>query len=276
MELTVLIEDKSFEQGRDRVRILSNIEFVVRPGAIVGLFGPSGCGKSTLLRITAGLDRDFSGRAMLGSEEITRPTRSVGFVVQSPVCYEWLTVADNLAFGLKYAPQRRGAILPHFWSSKVYDEYAQEELRRIARMVGLSEADLRKRPSDISGGMRQRMAFGRALLTSPHVLLLDEPFSSLDFESRQSLQDTVLRVREELGTSFLCVSHDPEEILFLCNEVLILRGQPATVIHRFTPSVPHYGREEARYTQDFQNAKRELQQWLNLPIRERTTTIIAR
>jgi sulfonate transport system ATP-binding protein len=143
-------------------------------------------------------------------------------------------------------------------------------------MVGLSEADLRKRPSDISGGMRQRMAFGRALLTSPHVLLLDEPFSSLDFESRQSLQDTVLRVREELGTSFLCVSHDPEEILFLCNEVLILRGQPATVIHRFTPSVPHYGREEARYTQDFQNAKRELQQWLNLPIRERTTTIIAR
>jgi sulfonate transport system ATP-binding protein len=276
MELTISITEKTFEQGKAGTNILWNVNFAVPPATVVGIFGPSGCGKSTLLRIISGLDQDYLGHVMLGPERITSPTRQIGFVVQAPVCYDWLTVAGNLAFGLKYAAQKKWAHFPHVRLSTVQDEYAREKVKEVAEIVGLSEADLQKRPSGISGGMKQRMAFGRALLTNPHVLLLDEPFSSLDFESRQSLQDTVLRVREQLGTSFVCVSHDPEEILYLSNEVLILRGHPATVVHRLTPSIPDYGKEEARYSQDFQIAKRELQQWLNQSVQLRSAEMSAR
>ena len=107
------------------------------------------------------------------------------------------------------------------------------------------------------------MAFARALLPRPKVLLLDEPFSSLDFESRQSLQDVVLRVREELGTSFVCVSHDPEEVLYLADEVLVLGESPARIVHNLTPDLPYSGTEEKRYSQEFQRAKRDLHEWLN-------------
>jgi NitT/TauT family transport system ATP-binding protein len=111
--------------------------------------------------------------------------------------------------------------------------------------------------------MKQRMAFARALLTNPQVLLLDEPFSALDFESRQSLQDVVLRVRDEFNTSFVCVSHDPEEVLYLADEILILGGSPASVMHRTKPHLPYHGSEETRYTQEFQQSKKDLQKWLN-------------
>jgi NitT/TauT family transport system ATP-binding protein len=137
------------------------------------------------------------------------------------------------------------------------------EAERLAKIVGLSQSDLAKYPEEISGGMKQRMAFARALLPNPQVLLLDEPFSSLDFESRQSLQDVVLRVRDELGTAFVCVSHDPEEVLYLADEVFVLSGTPATIVHRARPKLPYHGTGEKRYTQEFQLAKKELQSWLN-------------
>jgi NitT/TauT family transport system ATP-binding protein len=140
-----------------------------------------------------------------------------------------------------------------------------EQAKRLASIVGLSTADLRKHPEEMSGGMKQRMAFARALLPRPQVLLLDEPFSALDFESRQSLQDVVLRVREELGTSFICVSHDPEEILYLADDVLVLKGSPARIVSRNRPELPYQGSPEKRYSQDFQKAKKELYGWLAQP-----------
>ena len=263
MELRISIADKSYVRNGGSVKVLAEIAFTVPASTITCLYGPSGCGKSTLLRIIAGLDYSYSGEVILDGRRITRPTRDIGLTVQTLVSYEWLTVAQNITFGLRYAEAiHRGSGLGRLFG-RTDRGLAQAEARRLADIVGLTPADLDKYPEEISGGMKQRMAFARALLPGPKVLLLDEPFSSLDFESRQILQDVVLRAREELGTSFVCVSHDPEEVLYLADEVLVLTRSPATIVHKFFPSLPLPGSEERRYTPEFQQAKKDLHSWLN-------------
>lgn len=264
MDLHVSIVEKSFGKNGDTTKILSDISFDVSAGLIVCLYGPSGCGKTTLLRIIAGLDTDYIGQIRLNGHQITSPTKNIGLTVQTLVSYDWLTVADNITFGLRYSNHNgngTGSWLSHLFG-RVDPELAAVEAERLAAIVGLSKADLLKYPEEISGGMKQRMAFARALLPRPKVLLLDEPFSSLDFESRNALQDVVLRVREQLGTSFVCISHDPEEVLYLADEVLVLTKSPSKIVHRFSPSLPKHGNSESRYTQEFQQAKKELHEWL--------------
>ena len=261
-DLTVSIREKAFQKNGAGTSVLKDVEFTVAAGSIVCLYGPSGCGKTTMLRIIAGLEDEFRGEVHLGERPVTRPTKDIGLTVQTHVSYDWLTVADNITFGLRYAPRARRSVLGG-WLGRVDRAAAAVEAEQLASVVGLSRADLAKYPEEISGGMKQRMAFARALLTRPQVLLLDEPFSSLDFESRQALQDVVLRVRKEFGTTFLCVSHDPEEVLYLADEVLIIGGTPATIVYQLRPDLPHQGSGEKRYTQEFQAAKKELYGWLN-------------
>ncbi|HEX7331525.1 MAG TPA: ABC transporter ATP-binding protein [Pyrinomonadaceae bacterium] len=260
--LRVSIKEKIFKRNGTSHNVLRDIEFSVPAASVVCLYGPSGCGKTTMLRIIAGLENDFQGEIYLGENRVTQPTRNIGLTVQTHVSYNWLTVADNVTFGLRYVPQTRPTLLSSLLG-RVHQNGAALEAERLASIVGLSSADLMKYPEQISGGMKQRMAFARALLTNPKVLLLDEPFSSLDFESRQALQEVVLRVRNEFGTTFLCVSHDPEEVLYLADEVLIFAGTPARIVHRLRPNLPFPGSSEKRYTQEFQLAKKELLGWLN-------------
>lgn len=260
MTLKVSVERKSFGNATNVTDVLSEVQFVVPQKSIVGIFGPSGCGKSTLLRIIAGLDVNYDGSVELQGRPVTHPTRNIGLTVQTHISYDWLTVAGNITFGLRYSPNFNGTRFLQHLTGRVNGKAAVKEADRLAEIVGLSPSDLRKYPEEMSGGMKQRMAFARALLPRPEVLLLDEPFSSLDFESRQSLQDVVLRVRNELGISFICVSHDPEEVLYLSDEVLVLGGSPARIVNRSTPNLPA---KDKRYTQDFQKAKKDLSQWLN-------------
>lgn len=263
MDLQVSLINKAFRKNGNVTPILSDVAFSVPAGSITCMYGPSGCGKSTLLRIIAGLDTDYDGEVRLNGNYINGPTRDIGLTVQSIVSYDWLTVAGNISFGLRYS----GEISHQSWFKrilgKIDPELAATEAARLADIVGLSSADLQKYPEEISGGMKQRMAFARALVAKPKVLLLDEPFSALDYESRQALQDIVHRVRREFGTSFVCVSHDPGEVLYLADQVIVLSRQPATVIHSYTPSLPYYGDTECRYTTEFQHAKKELHEWLN-------------
>jgi ABC-type nitrate/sulfonate/bicarbonate transport system ATPase subunit len=259
MSLHVSVVEKSFRNKESVSTVLSKVSFVVPRHSILGIYGPSGCGKSTLLRIIAGLDTDYSGYVTLDGKAVTHPTRDIGLTVQTLVSYDWLTVAGNITFGLRYAPSRNGSS----WLGQLTGSPRRNVIQKaeeLASIVGLTKADLTKYPEEMSGGMKQRMAFARALLPRPEVLLLDEPFSSLDFESRQWLQEVVLRVRDELGTSFICVSHDPEEILYLADEVIVLRGSPATVIDRTAPALPD---RDKRYTQEFQHAKKALYELLN-------------
>lgn len=258
MDLVVEIERKEFVQGSRRTAILQDVRFRVATGSITCLYGRSGCGKTTALRIVAGLDTEYQGRVRLGDERVVGPMQQIGMVVQSPVSFDWLTVGGNLAFGLRYAAQSAANPWWRRFLGRVDSRLASHEAERLAELVGLSRSDLAKRPSELSGGMKQRMAFGRALLLEPQILLLDEPFSSLDFEARQALQDLVLKIRRELGTTIVCVSHDPEEVLHLADEVIVIDGTPASIVHRYAPSVPDRGLPGSRYTAAFQEAKREL------------------
>jgi ABC-type nitrate/sulfonate/bicarbonate transport system ATPase subunit len=264
LDLHVELREKWFRVNGRPVQILSDVSVCVPAGNITAIYGPSGCGKSTALRIIAGLDADYVGQVSLNGFDIVRPTQNIGMVVQSQVTYDWLTVAENLTFGLRYMQPRRTASWLQRWRGAAQRSLASEEAERLADVVGLSRDDLSKYPDQISGGMKQRMAFGRALLVRPKVLLLDEPFSSLDYESRQALQDVVLRVRQELGTSFVCVSHDPEEALYLADHIVVMSRPPATIIYRWSRSLPLHGNCEARYTKEFQAAKKELRSWLNV------------
>jgi ABC-type nitrate/sulfonate/bicarbonate transport system ATPase subunit len=248
MGLDVCIREKAFQSPAGRRIVLRNISFRLGEGRGLCVYGPSGCGKSTLLRCIAGLDEDFDGRIVLDNKAIGGPSRRIGMTVQADASYGWLTVEENIAFGLKYLPGPTRSIWQRLVGRQDPD-LIRREARKLAQIVGLSEAELRHYPHELSGGMKQRMAFARALLPRPRVLLLDEPFSALEYESRHALQDVVLRVRDELGTSFICVSHDPEEVVYLGDEIAVMTPKPSTFATRW--SVNWNGVSKSRYVPVF-------------------------
>ncbi|MDQ3811416.1 MAG: ABC transporter ATP-binding protein [Chloroflexota bacterium] len=189
--------------------VLAGIDLRVEPGEIVVLVGPSGCGKSTLLRVLAGLETDFSGEVSVGGVPVRGPSQAVGVVFQEPRLFPWLTVAENVAFGL-----RRGQ--------------ARARVAETLAVVGLTEFATAL-PKQLSGGMAQRVALARALVTEPHALLLDEPFSALDAFTRMRLQDHLLAAWERYRPTLLLVTHDLDEAVYLADRVVLLGERPATV-----------------------------------------------
>lgn len=268
MSLEVQLNSKVFRGSEGDRDVLRDISFSLQSGRILCLYGPSGCGKSTLLRVIAGLDADFYGALSLNGQPITGPSRRVGMTVQGDVSYAWLTVEQNIAFGLRYSrdlPSR--GILSRLLGRLDASDF-RDEVRRLADIVGLSESELSQYPYQLSGGMKQRMAFARALLPGPQVLLLDEPFSALEYESRHALQDVTLKVRDELGTSFVCVSHDPEEIVYLADEIAVMSPKPSTMAMRWMPEWPESGKD--RYMPQFLAKTKKLRESLREVIADPT------
>ncbi len=247
MGLHVHIQGKAFRSSQKPRFVLRDIDFNVGSGRIICLYGPSGCGKSTLLRIIAGLDTDFDGSVALDGERVRTPSRLIGMTVQTDASYGWLTVEENITFGLRYSRESKRSYGQRLFGRRNAD--AHREACQLASIVGLTEAELTHYPHEISGGMKQRMAFARALLPRPRVLLLDEPFSALEYESRHALQDVVLHVRDQLGTSFVCVSHDPEEVVYLGDQILVMSQKPSTVTARW--EVNWNGSAKSRYIPSF-------------------------
>lgn len=262
--LSAKLVKKFYKRGTVLFDVLSDIEFSVPPSSIISLYGPSGCGKSTLLRIIAGLDQEFEGSVLLDGIAVTSPGPKIGLAVQTQVSFEWLSVRQNIAFGLRYKDDHRVG-LRVFGSRNRLSTAEASLVEEFAALVGLKKSDLDKYPSEISGGMAQRMAFARALIPGPRLLLLDEPFSALDYESRNALQDVVLRARDQTGTSFVCVSHDPEEVLYLGDEVIVLSGTPTTLKGRYEASFGSCDRQQLRFSAEFQAAKKNLRLFLFEP-----------
>lgn len=186
--------------------VLRDVDVDIRPGEILAVLGSSGCGKSTLLRAAAGLDTGFTGQIEIAGRRVRRydPRTAVGF--QEPRLLPWRTVRANVGLGLP-----RGVPKPE-------GRYRVDELLRL---VGLAErAELR--PREISGGMAQRASLARALARRPGVLLLDEPFGALDALTRLKMQDLLLDVHAETGTTVLLVTHDVDEALHLADRILLL------------------------------------------------------
>ena len=201
---------KRFPNGHEA---LGQISLKIAEGEILAVVGASGCGKSTLLRLVAGLDAPSDGRIALDRTPLTGPSPKVGVVFQEPRLMPWLKVKDNVAFGLSRQLPR-----------------AERERRAAGEIdrVGLARfADAL--PKTLSGGMAQRAALARALVTRPSVLLLDEPFSALDALTRQSLQEELVGLWERDRPTMLLVTHDLDEALYLADRVVVLGGQPGRI-----------------------------------------------
>jgi len=201
--------------GRDReVEALKDVDLEVRERSFVSLVGPSGCGKSTFLGIVAGLLRPTSGKVLVNGSEETGPGRDRGMVFQEDSLLPWRTVIDNVAFGLQiagYPRAERNAIA-----------------QRFIDLVGLGGFE-NVFPYELSGGMRQRANLARALAIDPEVLLMDEPFASLDAQTREIMQGELLNIWQKSGKTALFVTHQIDEAVFLSDEVVVLGARPGTV-----------------------------------------------
>ncbi|HEY8648224.1 MAG TPA: ABC transporter ATP-binding protein [Candidatus Limnocylindria bacterium] len=212
----------------ETTEVLAGIDIEVAPSEIVALVGPSGCGKSTLLRLVSGLDVEFEGRIEVGEREVRGPERAVGVVFQEPRLFPWLSLADNVAFGLR---DRRS-------------EHSRALVDETLGVVGLADF-AHALPKELSGGMAQRAALARALVTEPQVLLLDEPFSSLDAFTRMRLQDHLLAAWSRYRPTLVLVTHDLDEAVYLADRVILFSDRPARVIDvlRVAPRRPRDRRD---------------------------------
>lgn len=201
-------------EGRPQVEALRNINLEMAKGEFLVLLGPSGCGKSTLLYMIAGLEAATAGSIVCDGLEVKDPSAERGLIFQEAALFPWLTLIDNVAFGLSI----RGESLPR------RREMAVELLRR----VGLGDM-LEKKPDELSGGMRQRAACARALAMRPKVLMMDEPFAALDVQTRAKMQDFLLQIWRDNSVSILLVTHSIDEAIALADRVVVFTARPGRV-----------------------------------------------
>ncbi len=196
--------------------VVAPFDLAVAEGEMVVFLGPSGCGKTTLMRMVGGLEAPSSGRILLRGEPLKAPDRRRGMVFQSYSAFPWLTVAGNVAYGMRYRN----------------DLSAAEKTERVAHflaLVGLT--DFRDSwPNRISGGMRQRVAIARTLAAGSEILLMDEPFGALDAQRREFLQLELRRIQLEEGKTVVFVTHDVEEAAFLADRVIVFTRRPARIL----------------------------------------------
>ncbi len=197
----------------ERQIVIDNISFNVQPGEIICLTGPSGCGKTTLLKIIAGLIPAKSGI-------IDNQFNTTSYVFQEPRLLPWRTCLENISFGLKV--------------KKISFEKRRYIALKLAKELGIYQA-IDRYPHQLSGGMQQRVALGRALAIEPDFLILDEPFSSLDIGRRRQLQDLILQLLNTRNLGILLVSHDLAEAVRLGNKIIILSASPSKIVYEWKP-----------------------------------------
>ncbi|HEV8014844.1 MAG TPA: ABC transporter ATP-binding protein [Stellaceae bacterium] len=196
------------EEGEHFVQALDRVSFAVKDGEIAVLIGPSGCGKTTALRIAMGLDRASSGRVTVDGAEVTGCGHDRGMVFQHAELLPWLTAIENVKFGLEMKGLRGRAL--------------DETALRYLELVGLG-GSARRRPHQLSGGMKQRVGIARALAIDPKVLLMDEPFGALDAQTREAMQAELLDIHARTRKTILFVTHDLDEAVLLADRVIVLR-----------------------------------------------------
>jgi NitT/TauT family transport system ATP-binding protein len=234
---------KEFAKGGRRLLALQDIGLRVAEREFAAILGPSGCGKSTLLNMVAGFDRPTRGSVRVAGEEIAAPSPRRAVVFQEPALFPWLTVIENVVFGPKTQRQPAG-------------EY-RERAAQIIEQVGLRGFEY-SYPAELSGGMRQRVGIARVLIMQPQVLLMDEPFGSLDAQTRSLMQELLLRVWERHHQTVMFVTHDIEEALLLADRVCVMTARPGHVKKTIEVGIPRPRAIETTTSPEFNALKREV------------------
>jgi ABC-type nitrate/sulfonate/bicarbonate transport system ATPase subunit len=233
---------KTYRSDGHEVLAVDEIDLKIKNKEFATILGPSGCGKSTLLRIVAGLIKPTRGIVRLDENVITRPGQDRGMVFQSYTLFPWLTVKENIQFGLQISGISRAK----------QEQIAQEFVEKVG-LKGFEKTF----PKGLSGGMKQRVAIARALANNPAILLLDEPFGALDAQTRALMQELLTQVWEELHKTILFVTHDVEEAIFLSDRVFVMTARPGKIKAEIAVPLERPRSYEMKATEAFLNLKKQ-------------------
>lgn len=225
------------------IKALERVSMEVGQHELVSVVGPSGCGKSTLLKLIAGFEKVTSGSITVGGKEVTGPGSDRAVVFQQPALYPWLSVADNVAFGLRLRKNNRKEIL--------------NKVNYFLERVGLLNFRDAK-PYELSGGMQQRVAIIRALIVEPKIVLMDEPFGALDAQTRTNMQDFLLELWQEIKAAVIFVTHDISEAILLGDRVIVMDPHPGTIRHQETIALERPRQTGIELTDAFATVRRHM------------------
>ncbi len=258
MHLEVSQLYKTFQTRKGSLLALKGINLHVETGELVCVVGASGSGKSTLLRLIAGLDQVSSGEIRVDGMPVIGPGADRGMVFQRYTLYPWMTVADNVGFGLKLQNVAKGL--------------RRERVAYYLEVVGLSQF-AHAYPKELSGGMKQRVAIARALASQPKVLLMDEPFGALDVQTKEIMQQFLLELWRRTGTTILMITHDVEEAVFLSQRIYVLSSRPGTVQRELQIHLPDHRDFHIRRQSAFQDYREEITNLLRGTYQEATVGV---
>jgi NitT/TauT family transport system ATP-binding protein len=242
--------DKIFYAGKQKINALQNISFQTHRREFLCIIGPSGCGKSTLIRILAGLETHSGGEVLLDGRPVNGPGRERGMVFQGYTLFPWLTVKKNVMFGLRMNGIGRAD------AAKQADEWLA--------LIGLQKfADAY--PHQLSGGMKQRVAIIRALVNHPRILLMDEPFSALDAQTRARMQSYLLEIWKKVDITIIFITHDLDEAIFLADRILVLSAHPGAVQELIEVPLDRPRRPEQCDSDEFRAMKARLDALIHPP-----------
>ena len=240
---------KKYQHKNGELLAIENINFDVKEGEFVSIIGPSGCGKSTLLSIIAGLEEKTSGEIYIDSEKVIGISDKIGYMLQRDCLLEWRSILSNATFGLEV--------------KKVKSKENMEYVKKLLKKYGLYDFK-DKYPSQLSGGMRQRAALIRTLAIKPKILLLDEAFSALDYQTRITVTNDIYNILKEENITTLMVTHDISEAISMADRVIVLTKRPGTInkIHKIDFEIenrtPLNTRESPKFSEYFNTLWKEL------------------
>ncbi len=242
-QLEVKNLSKQFSSRGKKTMALENINLHIEANEFVCIVGSSGCGKSTLLNIIAGLLPPTSGEVLVDGEVVLGPGPDRGMVFQTYTLFPWLTVADNIAFGLKL----KG--MPKQQQKELVDYYLN--------IIGLAQF-ANSYPKELSGGMKQRVAIARSLANEPEILLMDEPFGALDAQTREQLQEFMLDLWDKTHITVLTITHDVSEAVFLSQRIYVMSSSPGSIREEIKVDLPEQRNLELKLDPDFIKIEREI------------------
>ena len=231
-----------FGDHTEEVIAVDRVSFAINPGEFVCIVGPSGCGKSTVMNAIAGFQTPTSGSVSVGGKQVIQPGADKGMVFQQPTLFPWKSVRDNVAHGPRMLGKNKDE------SYLIADE--------LLKMVGLSKF-AKAYPHTLSGGMQQRTAIARALANRPEVLLMDEPFGALDAQTRLMMQENLLELWSEVGSTILFITHDIDEALFLASRVLVMSASPGRILKDISVPLSRPRNTDVMVSDDFIALKKD-------------------